>query len=146
MTKAISEVHNNPSVRPAVLRLGLAVTPLAATGAAMLVAMVTLPLLHRPLYGREMLIAGMVSAVVGVIAVLPMVILIGHGAILLLRCAVLANMTRLVGVALGAIVIMTFAPVNLHKIVVLLWLAAFYFVLLIAESMASSWVIKHSKV
>lgn len=112
----------------------------------MAVAMLVLPLFNRPLYPREMLAAALVSAVVGLLAVLPMVVLIGRSAILLLRCAVLANMTRLVGVAMGAIVVIALAPVHLHKTVVLLWLAAFYFVLLIAESVASSWVIKHSKV
>ena len=87
-----------------------------------------------------------VSVAVGLLAVAPMVVLIGRSAILLLRCAVLANMTRLVGVAVGAVVLIAFSPVRLEKTVVLLWLAAFYFVLLIAESVASSWVIKHSKV
>ena len=135
-----------PAISNSWLRLGLAITPLVATGAAMVVAMLIMPLLHRPLYMREMLAAGLVSVVVGLLAVLPMVVLIGQGAILLLRCAVLANMTRLVGVALGAIIVIAMAPVHLHKTVVLLWLAAFYFVLLIAESVASSWVIKHSKV
>jgi hypothetical protein len=135
-----------PPIGNSWLRLGLVVTPLAATGAAMLLGMLVLPLFHRPLYLREMLAAGFISAVVGVLAVLPMAVLIGRGAILLLRCAVLANMTRLVGVALGAIIVISLAPVHLHKTVVLLWLAAFYFVLLIAESVASSWVIKHSKV
>lgn len=138
-----AEIHPIPN---SWLRLGLTVTPLVATGAAMVVAMLLMPLLHRPVYMREMLAAGLVSAVVGLLAVLPMVVLIGRSAILLLRCAVLANMTRLVGVALGAIIVTAFAPVHLHKTVTLLWLAAFYFVLLIAESVASSWVIKHSKV
>ena len=135
-----------PPVPNSWLRLGLTITPLVATGAVMALAMLVLPLLHRPLYMREMLAAGLVSVVVGLLAVLPMVVLIGRSAILLLRCAVLANMTRLVGVALGAIIVIALAPVHLHKTVVLLWLAAFYFVLLIAESVASSWVIKHSKV
>lgn len=135
-----------PPVPNSWLRLGLTVTPLVATGAAMVVAMLLMPLLHRPVYMREMLAAGLVSAVVGLLAVLPMVVLIGRSAILLLRCAVLANMTRLVGVALGAIIVIALAPPHLHKTVTLLWLAAFYFVLLIAESVASSWVIKHSKV
>ncbi len=135
-----------PPIRNFQLRLGLAVTPLIATGAAMALAMLILPLFHRPLYMREMLAAALVSAVVGLLAVLPMVVLIGRSAILLLRCAVLANMTRLVGVTLGGILVIALAPVHLHKTVVLLWLAAFYFILLIAESVASSWVIKHSKV
>ena len=135
-----------PPIRNSWLRLGLAITPLAATSAAMALAMVIMPLLHRPLYIREMLAAALISVVVGLLAVLPMVVLIGRGAILLLRCAVLANMTRLVGVAVGAIIVIAMAPPHLHKTVVLLWFAAFYFVLLIAESVASSWVIKHSKV
>lgn len=138
-----AEIHPIPN---SWLRLGLTITPLVATGAAMVVAMLLMPLLHRPVYMREMLAAGLVSAVVGLLAVLPMVVLIGRSAILLLRCAVLANMTRLVGVALGAIIVTAFAPAHLHKTVTLLWLAAFYFVLLIAESVASSWVIKHSKI
>ena len=133
-------------VSSAWLRLGLAVTPVAAVGGVMLLAWGALLLLHRPLHLREMLDAAVVSVVVGLLAVAPMVVLIGRSAILLLRCAVLANMTRLVGVAVGAVVIIAFSPVQLQKTVVLLWLAAFYFVLLIAESVASSWVIKHSKV
>ena len=128
------------------LRLGLAATPVAAVGTVMLLTSCALLLLHRPLHLQEMLDAALVSVVVGLLAVAPMVILIGRSAILLLRCAVLANMTRLVGVAVGAVVLIAFSPVHLQKTVVLLWLVAFYFVLLIAESVVSSWVIKHSKV
>ncbi|MGC9259732.1 MAG: hypothetical protein ACP5I8_06575 [Phycisphaerae bacterium] len=142
----ITDQTATPPIRDFWLRLGLAITPLAATVAAMVLALLVLKLLQRPLYLREMLAAALVSVVVGLLAVLPMVVLIGRSAILLLRCAVLANMTRLVGVALGAVLVIAFAPVQLHKTVLLLWLVAFYFVLLVAESMVSSWVIKHSKV
>ena len=142
----ISDQKATPLIRDSWLRLGLALTPPAAIAAAMVLALLVLRLFQRPLYLHEMLAAALVSVVVGILAVLPMVVLIGRGAILLLRCAVLANMTRLVGVALGAVLVIAFAPVQLHKTVLVLWLAAFYFVLLVAESMVSSWVIKNSKV
>ncbi len=142
----ISDQKATPPIRDSWLRLGLALTPPAAIAAAMVLALLVLRLFQRPLYLHEMLAAALVSVVVGILAVLPMVVLIGRGAILLLRCAVLANMTRLVGVALGAVLVIAFAPVQLHKTVLVLWLVAFYFVLLVAESMVSSWVIKNSKV
>lgn len=138
--------QKSQAVSPIWLRIGLAATPVVAIGSVMLLAAGALLALHRPLHLQEMVDAAVVSVAVGLLAVAPMVVLIGRSAILLLRCAVLANMTRLVGVAVGAVVLIAFSPVRLEKTVVLLWLAAFYFVLLIAESVASSWVIKHSKV
>lgn len=95
----------------------------------------------RKCYGRRLVVVA-----VGWLAVLPMVIMVGRGAIMLLRCAMVANMTRLVGSALGAVIVLVTAHPGLHKIVLILWLAAFYFALLIAESFTSSWVIKNSSV
>ncbi len=133
-------------VRGLWLRLGLLITPIASTLLAMLLGLLILPLAHRAVYGREMLWAALVIIAVGLLAVLPMVIMVGRGAIMLLRCAMVANMTRLIGSALGAVIVLVAAPTHLHKIVLILWLAAFYFVLLITESFTSSWVIKNSTV
>lgn len=139
-------VSSRPMVRELWLRLGLLATPPVAVLLAMLAGMAVLPLARRPLHIPEMLWAALVVVAVGWLAVLPMVIMVGRGAIMLLRCAMVANMTRLVGSALGAVIVLVTAHPGLHKIVLILWLAAFYFVLLIAESFTSSWVIKNSSV
>ncbi len=128
------------------LRAGLLVTPVISVLLTVAAGVVVLPLAHRPVHADEMLWAGGVMLAVGWLAVLPMAILIGRGAILLLRCAMFANMARLIGSAGGSVLVLVLAPVPLHKTVLILWLAAYYFVLLIAESFTSSWVIKHSSV
>ncbi len=142
----LKQASGHPMVREVWLRLGLLATPPVAVVLAMLAGMAVLPLTRRPLHPTEMLWAALVVVAVGWLAVLPMVIMVGRGAIMLLRCAMVANMTRLVGSALGAVIVLVTAHPGLHKIVLILWLAAFYFVLLIAESFTSSWVIKNSSV
>ncbi len=140
------QTAKRPAVSACILRAGLLVTPIISVVFTAAAGLVVLPLAHRPVHADEMLWAGGVMLAVGWLAVLPMTILIGRGAILLLRCAMFANMARLIGSAAGAVLVLVLAPVPLHKTVLILWLAAYYFVLLIAESFTSSWVIKHSSV
>ncbi len=139
----IAASANNP-VRPLYLRASLLATPISATVAVALLAMAILPLVHRPIYPMEMLLAAAINVIVGLLAVAPMTLLIGCPPVPLLRCAVFANLIRLVGMAFGAVLAVWLGPADWDKTALLLWLVFFYFALLIAESIVGSWVIKHA--
>lgn len=102
-------------------------------------------ILSRPVHPLELGVAALISIAVGILAVLPMVIMIRGGGLVLLRCATMANMARLVGIAIGGVAAVLLLPRDAHKMVLILWLIAFYFLLLIGESIVSSWVMKHSR-
>jgi type IV secretory pathway protease TraF len=116
--------------------LVLAGAALGAAGAAVL---------HRPIHPLELAVAAAISIAVGLLAVLPMVVMIGGGGLVLLRCATVANMARLVGIAIGGVLAVLWLPKDAHKMILILWLVAFYFLLLIGETIVSSWVMKHSR-
>ncbi len=127
------------------LRLGLLFCPIAVVLFGAGVGAAAAALLNRPVHPLEMLVAAGISIIVGLFAVLPMAIMIGRGGVMLLRCATLANMARLVGVGIGGVVAVTVLPRDAHKMALILWLVGFYFLLLIGESVVSSWVMKHSR-
>jgi len=126
------------------LRLALLLTSPVVILCAMLVGIVGLSLLKRPLYLQEMFIAALISVTVGILAVLPMTILISRGAVLLIRCAQLAIIIRLVGPMIGALIVLMVPAWHAHMQQLLIWLLVFYFVLYLAESWVSSWAFKHA--
>ncbi len=134
-SKAISSVR---------LRLSLLLCPvvLVLTGAGLGAA--GSAAFRHPVHPLELGVAALISIVVGIFAVLPMVIMIGGGGLTLLRCATMANMARLVGIMIGGLLAVVFLPKDAHKMALIVWLVAFYFLLLIGESIVSSWVMKHS--
>jgi len=132
--------HNVNSWR---LRMALLLTSPVVILCAMLAGIVGLSLLKRPLYLQEMFIAALISVTVGILAVLPMAILISRGA-LLIRCAQLAIMIRLVGPVIGALIVLMVPAWHAHMQQLLIWLLVFYFVLYLAESWVSSWAFKRA--
>ncbi len=134
------------AIQPAWLGLSLALSPPVLIGGVMLLALGILPLARAPIHPPAMLLAGALSVIVGWLAVLPMIVLIGRGAVSLLRCAMFANMTRLAGIGIGAVLAVLLGPEHLNKMDMVAWLVVFYFVLLIGQSAVCSWVIKHTAV
>ncbi|HTV47480.1 MAG TPA: hypothetical protein VMG59_03455 [Phycisphaerae bacterium] len=126
------------------LRLALLLTSPVVILCVMCVGIVGLSLLKRPLYLEEMFIAALLSVTVGVLAVLPMAILISRGAVLLIRCAQLAIMIRLVGPIIGVLIVLLVPAWHAHRQQILIWLLAFYFVLYLVENLVSSWAFKHA--
>jgi hypothetical protein len=129
----------------AYLRLSLLFCPVVLVVLGAGIGAVGALILSRPVHPLELSVAALISIAVGVLAVLPMVIMIRAGGLVLLRCATMANMARLVGIAIGGVAAVLLLPKDAHKMVLILWLIAFYFLLLIGESIVSSWVMKHSR-
>ncbi len=93
-------------------------------------------------YTREMFAAGAVIFVAGIAATLPMIVLLNKGAVAMARGALSAHAIRLLAALLGALVLM--APHwHLQKSAAIEWVLGFYFVLLIIETAASTWVMRN---
>lgn len=139
------QANKTKAVSLARMRLSLLFCPVvlvlagAALGAAVSAA------LRHSVHPLEMTVAAAISIVVGIFAVLPMVIMLGGSGVVLLRCATVANMARLVGIMIGGLLAVVFLPKDAHKMALIIWLVAFYFLLLIGESIVSSWVMKQSR-
>jgi hypothetical protein len=126
------------------LRLVLLLTAPVVVALSLLAGIAGVSMLRRPLYLEEMFVAALISMTVGILAVLPMALLINRGAVLLIRCAQLAIMIRLVGPVIGVIVVLMIPAWHANKEQLLIWLLVFYFVLYLAESVVSSWAFKHA--
>ncbi len=140
-------VQGNESklISPARLRLSLLFCPVVLVLVGAMIGAMGSALLRHPVHPLELGVAALISIVVGIFAVLPMVIMIGRGGIILLRCATVANMARLVGTMIGGLLAVVLLPKDAHKMALIVWLIGFYFLLLIGESVVSSWVMKHSR-
>lgn len=91
---------------------------------------------------REMWAAAVISLVAGLLAVLPMLVWMGHGAIAIVRLTMVATVLRMMLLVLG--LVLALGPGwKLSAAPLALWTAGCYVALLIAESSATAWVVRH---
>lgn len=126
------------------VRLTLAFSPALAIVLACIVGKASLALVGRTTGWREMLLAAAICLGIGLIAVAPMILLIQQEVSLLLRCAMFANMARLLGVVIGASVVVFVGPQSVHRTALIAWMSGFYLAMLLAETLAESWAIKQA--
>ena len=91
-------------------------------------------------YQREMWAAALLSLAAGFFAVVPLLLYIGRGPVAIVRLALLAMMLR-VGLMLAGLVLATGPGWHLALVPLVLWTAACYVALLIAESSATAWAV-----
>lgn len=126
------------------VRLALAFSPAVAIVLAGIVGKASLALAGRAAGWDEMLLAAAICLGIGLIAVVPMILLIQQEVSLLLRCAMFANMARLLGVVIGASVVVFVGPQSVHRVALISWMSGFYLAMLLAETLAESWAIKQA--
>ena len=93
-------------------------------------------------YRSEMLAAAFVSVAAALIAVAPLIVLMSRGVIAIVRMTLVATLLRVVVMLIG--LYLAAGPgwqLSLTPLVV--WAGSCYFAVLIAESAATAWVIKH---
>ena len=129
---------------PTRIRTGRVVVALSAPLGVGVVYALGLLVLHsyNLAYHRELLAAAILSVIAGLIAVLPMVILMGRGAIAIVHLTMIAMLVRMV-LTLAGLVLLCGPGWKLDHGVLVLCTAACYFVLMIAESAATIWASRH---
>jgi hypothetical protein len=93
-------------------------------------------------YRGEMWAAAIVSLVAGTIAVLPLLILMHRGLIVIVRMTMAATAIRVVVMVVGMYLAMG-PGWKLSLMPLVVWTMGCYFAMLIAESLATAWVVRH---
>ena len=93
-------------------------------------------------YRGEMLAAAIVSLVAGLVAVMPLLILMHRGLITIVRLTMAATAIRVV-VMLAGMFLATRPGWSLSMMPLVAWGSGCYIAMLIAESMATAWVVRH---
>ena len=91
-----------------------------------------------PVHEREMLAAGIVNAVGGVVAVLPLVRWMDHGAVAIVRASLVG-----IGVRMGAVLVglwLVSGMGGVERMALVYWALVFYFPLLAAETAVVAWL------
>lgn len=118
------------------------ITLLAAPAAvlvSMLVGWLILTTAGLPLYGREMIGAAIVNTVGGIVAALPVFILMKRGAAAIAQAAILGIAVRCGSVLMGLLA--AGAPAwGLDRMPLVWWVIGFYFPMLIAETTVIAWL------
>jgi len=107
-------------------------------GMVMLVGWLLLFFWGWPVHEREMLAAGFVNAVGGVLAVLPLVKWMEYGAIAIVRAAMVG-----IGVRMGVVLVGLWLVSGLggmERMVLVYWVLVFYFPMLAAEAGVVGWL------
>jgi hypothetical protein len=93
-------------------------------------------------YGRELVAALIISVVAGFVAVVPMMALLGKGAIAVVRLTMVAMLVRM-GLTLAGLVLAFGPGWQLDHGVLVVMTAACYVALMVAESGATIWATRH---
>ncbi len=93
-------------------------------------------------YHREMWAAATIGLVAGLLAVLPLLVLMRRGVIAIVRLTMLATGLR-IAFMLAGLILASGPGWKLSLTPLVLWVAACYMALLIAESGATAWVVRH---
>ena len=93
-------------------------------------------------YQREMWAAALLSLVAGVLAVVPLLLYVVRGPTSIVRCMLLVIPLRVV-LMLAGLVLAIGPGWHLALVPLVLWMAACYVALLIAESCATAWAARH---
>ncbi|HVX84809.1 MAG TPA: hypothetical protein VH253_08335 [Phycisphaerae bacterium] len=93
-------------------------------------------------YQRELLAAAILSAVAGVLAVIPMLLLMARGAIAMVHLTMIATIVRML-LTLGGLILLFGPAWKLDHGVLVLCTAACYIAVMTAESTATIWASRH---
>jgi len=92
-------------------------------------------------YPSEMLAAGIINGIAGVLAIVPMLLVVGKGTLFIARTALLATTLRMILVLIG--LVLAYGPGwHLQHTPIIAWAGLFYAVMLISEGIAVSWVMR----
>jgi hypothetical protein len=135
------------AVRP--LEITIRVSPkaaalLAGPVAVMLVLLVAGALVRAldvPLHGAEMVAGGLMNAVGGVMAALPLVMVMHHGTTALVQAGVLGIPIRC-GVILMMLCLALVPATGLDRAAVVTWTVVCYFPLLVVETAMAAWLMR----
>ncbi|NNM84984.1 MAG: hypothetical protein HKL96_04395 [Phycisphaerales bacterium] len=128
------------------LRLGLMAVPLITVLLGGFLATTLLAMLHRPLLINEMHLAAAVNLLAGLLAAVPFCVLLGRGAQALLRCALLATLSRTLLTAVGMAFVIIVAGGEIDRVGFLMWAASFYFMLAFGEHYGAAWALRRIRV
>src|SRR4051812_48294733 len=93
-------------------------------------------------YRGEMIAAAVVSLAAALIAVAPLIALMGRGVVAILRLTMLATLLRVIVMLIGLYLAMG-PGWKLSLMPLVIWSGSCYFAMLVAESAATAWVVKH---
>ena len=93
-------------------------------------------------HAQEMWAAVVISVAAGLLAVVPMLVWMGKGAIAIVRLTMVATALRVV-LMLAGVVLASGPGWQLKLVPLVAWVGACYLALLIAESGATAWVVRH---
>jgi len=119
--------------------LALLLSSPVAVGVAILVGWVLLTSLGIPVYGREMFAAGIVSAVGGTLAVLPLFAVFKRGAAAIAKAAIMGIGLRC-GLILAGVILAMGPGWSLDRMPLVYWVLGCYFPVLIVETAMVSWL------
>ena len=92
-------------------------------------------------YQRELLAAAIIALAAGLVAVLPLLVLMRHGILAIIRLTMLAAALR-VFLMFGGLILAAGPGWKLSIVPLAVWTGACYLALLIAESSATTWVVR----
>ena len=135
---------SSPTAGIAAARLVLLLAAPLSMGAAMGVGIVVLVGAGATAHSREMLAAGALNTVAGMLAMLPAVHMLRHGAGRLAMGALAATGIRMV-VVLGGALLLPLPGWAMDRTWLLGFVVAFYLVVLLTESAGTTWVLRRTR-